>query len=164
MHKVYLLAGGNLNNTSLKYEQLSFLLQRKTGKIIAQSQYYESPPWGFASSHSFVNKAICMETNLNPVSLMKEIQHIEYLLGRRKNKTNHYEDRTMDIDIIFYDNLLMETKDLQIPHPKMHLRNFVLTPMNEICPLFVHPSLKKNITTLKKECPDQAPTTPIAMR
>ncbi|MDR1181957.1 MAG: 2-amino-4-hydroxy-6-hydroxymethyldihydropteridine diphosphokinase [Bacteroidales bacterium] len=163
MHKVYLLAGGNLNNTLLKYEQLSFLLQSKTGKIIAQSQYYESPPWGFSSLYPFINKAICMETTLNPVSLMKETQLIEHLLGRKEKKTTNYEDRTMDIDIIFYDNLLINTKDLQIPHPKMHLRNFVLTPMNELCPFFVHPSLKKNITTLKQECPDQAMTNPVTL-
>ncbi|MDR1459555.1 MAG: 2-amino-4-hydroxy-6-hydroxymethyldihydropteridine diphosphokinase [Bacteroidales bacterium] len=163
MHKVYLLAGGNLNNTYLKYEQLSYLLQKKTGKIIVQSQYYESPPWGFSSSYSFVNRAICIETDLDPVMLMKETQQIEYLLGRKKNKINQYEDRTMDIDIIFYDNLLLKTKELQIPHPRMHLRNFVLTPMCEICPFFVHPALKKDIVSLKQECSDQSLAFPVVL-
>ncbi|MDR2407791.1 MAG: 2-amino-4-hydroxy-6-hydroxymethyldihydropteridine diphosphokinase [Bacteroidales bacterium] len=156
MHKVYFLVGGNLNNTRHKYEQLSTLLQKKIGKIIASSQFYKSPPWGFNSPSSFINQAVCMETSLTPIRLMKETQHIERLLGRKKNKTIQYEDRSMDIDIIFYDNISWNTADLHIPHPRMHLRNFVLTPLFEICPFFVHPVMNKDITTLKKECTDDA--------
>jgi 2-amino-4-hydroxy-6-hydroxymethyldihydropteridine diphosphokinase len=163
MHTVYLLVGGNLNNNRLKYEQLSILLQKGVGKITVLSRFYASPPWGFASSNSFVNRAVCVETRLSPTLLMKETQHIESLFGRKKNKTTKYEDRSMDIDIIFYDDISIDTKELQIPHPKLHLRNFVLTPLVEICPYFVHPVLKKDVATLKKECPDNAVVSPITL-
>jgi 2-amino-4-hydroxy-6-hydroxymethyldihydropteridine diphosphokinase len=156
MHKVYLLVGGNLDNTPLKYEQLAFLIQREIGEITVSSQFYKSPPWGFDSSYCFINRAICVETSLSPVALIKATQHIETLFGRKQNKTTQYEDRSMDIDIIFYDNIAIERKKLQIPHPRMHLRNFVLTPLLEICPFFEHPVLKKDIMTLKKECPDNS--------
>jgi 2-amino-4-hydroxy-6-hydroxymethyldihydropteridine diphosphokinase len=163
MHKVYLLVGGNLDNTRPKYERLSTLLQKKVGKVTVSSQFYKSPPWGFNSPNPFINRAICVETNLTPAILLKETQHIEHLLGRKKNKTVQYEDRSMDIDIIFYDNISMDTEDLRIPHPRMHLRNFVLTPLFEICPFFVHPVMKKNITTLKKECTDNAVVSPVTL-
>jgi 2-amino-4-hydroxy-6-hydroxymethyldihydropteridine diphosphokinase len=157
------LVGGNLDNTCLKYEQLSTLLEKETGKIIAQSRFYKSPPWGFNSSHSFINRTICIETTLTPVLLMEKTQHIERFFGRKKNKTIQYEDRSMDIDIIFYDDISMDTKELQIPHPRMHLRNFVLTPLFELCPFFVHPVLKKDIATLKEECIDVATVTPVVL-
>ncbi|MDR0602759.1 MAG: 2-amino-4-hydroxy-6-hydroxymethyldihydropteridine diphosphokinase [Bacteroidales bacterium] len=163
MHKVYFLVGGNVNNTRLKYEQLSILFQKKIGKITASSQFYKSPPWGFNSPNPFINWAVCVETHLTPPRLMKETQHIERLLGRKKNKTVQYEDRSMDIDIIFYDNISWNTEDLHIPHPKMHLRNFVLTPLFEICPFFVHPVMKKDITVLKKECQDNSVVTAVAL-
>jgi 2-amino-4-hydroxy-6-hydroxymethyldihydropteridine diphosphokinase len=156
MHKVYLLVGGNLNNSRLKYEHLSTLLEKRIGKIIASSQFYESPSWGFNSLNSFINQAVCVETHLTPTLLMKETQYIERLFGRKKNKSIQYEDRSMDIDIIFYDNISWDTEDLHIPHPRMHLRNFVLTPLFEICPSFVHPVMNKDITTLQKECSDNA--------
>jgi 2-amino-4-hydroxy-6-hydroxymethyldihydropteridine diphosphokinase len=163
MHRVYLLVGGNLNNTCLKYEHLSTLLQKETGTIIAQSQFYQSPPWGFNSPNIFINKALCIETNLTPTLLIKSTQRIESFFGRKRNKTIQYEDRSMDIDIIFYDDISINTKELQIPHPRMHLRNFVLMPLFEICPFFVHPILKKDIATLKKECTDVAIVMPVEL-
>ncbi len=156
MHKVYLLVGGNLDNTCSKYEQLFSLLAKHIGTIAAKSQFYKSPPWGYISSNPFVNMAIGIDTHLDPATLIKETQKIESFFGRKKKKKNQYEDRAMDIDIIFYDTISIDMEDLQIPHPRMHLRNFVLTPLNEICPSFIHPILKKNVAALQKECIDNA--------
>jgi len=155
MHSVYLLVGGNLDNTHAKYERLFVLLEKHIGKIIDKSQFYESSSWGYESAHLFINMAICIETELSPKALIKETQRIESLFGRAKTTSNQYKDRIMDIDIIFYDDIILDTEDLQIPHPRMHLRNFVLYPLAEICPELVHPVFKKDVGRLKAECGDE---------
>ena len=163
MHKVYLLVGGNLDNNLAKYERLFDLLTRYVGKIISKSQFYESSSWGYESSHLFINMALCMETELNPETLIKETQNIESIFGRKNKTQNQYEDRIMDIDIIFYDNIILDIEGLQIPHPRMHLRNFVLYPLNEICSSLRHPIFKKDIATLKHECTDKAIVTSVKL-
>ena len=157
MHKTYLMAGGNLNNTAEKYERLFSLLRGRVGEILLQSSYYQSKADGFESEHDFINIALCLQTELSPFELLKETQSIEKELGRTQKTTTSYQDRTMDIDIIFYDDLVINTKELQIPHPRMHLRDFVLTPLREICPNFVHPILEKEIAILIKNVPLQKP-------
>ena len=149
MHKIYLITGGNLNNTVEKYEQLFSLLRDRVGEIVLQSSYYQSKADGFESEHDFVNIALYMQTKLSPLELLKETQSIEKELGRTQKTTASYQDRTMDIDIIFYDDLVINTKELQIPHPRMHLRDFVLTPLSEICPNFMHPIFGKKVKFLQ---------------
>jgi 2-amino-4-hydroxy-6-hydroxymethyldihydropteridine diphosphokinase len=151
MHQIYLLVGGNLNNTSEKFEQLFLLLQGRVGVIVQKSSYYQSKACGFESKHDFINIALCLQTELSPFELLKVTQFIESELGRTKKTTTNYQDRTMDIDIIFYDNEIIKTPDLEIPHPRMHLRNFVLTSLNEITPNFIHPILKKRVGELLVE-------------
>ena len=154
MHQVFLSIGGNLNNTEEKFERLFSLLQERVGKITLESSYYQSDAWGFESEYPFINIALEIQTELSPFELLQETQSIEKELGREEKTTTSYQDRTMDIDIIFYDNEIIKTSNLEIPHPKMHLRDFVLTPLNEICPNFIHPILKKNIAELKKTTND----------
>ena len=151
MHQVFLSAGGNLNNTEEKFERLFSLLREKVGEIKRQSSYYQSEAWGFESEYPFVNIALEIQTELSPFELLQETQSIEKELGRTTKTSTSYQDRTMDIDIIFYDNEIIKTKTLEIPHPRMHLRDFVLIPLNEICPNFVHPVLKKDIARLLSE-------------
>ncbi|MCL2131698.1 MAG: 2-amino-4-hydroxy-6-hydroxymethyldihydropteridine diphosphokinase [Lentimicrobiaceae bacterium] len=151
MHKIYLLAGGNLNNTAEKYEQLLSLLRGRVGEMLLQSSYYQSKADGFESEHDFINIALCLQTELSPFELLKETQSIEKELGRTQKTTTSYQDRTMDIDIIFYDDLVINTKELQIPHPRMHLRDFVLTPLSEIAPNFIHPVFGEDIAKLKEK-------------
>jgi 2-amino-4-hydroxy-6-hydroxymethyldihydropteridine diphosphokinase len=139
MHQIYLLAGGNLNNTAEKFERLFALLRERIGEITCQSSYYQSEPHGFESEHLFVNIALCLQTTLSPFELLQATQSIEKELGRTEKTITDYQDRTMDIDIIFYDNEIIQTDILQIPHPRMHEREFVLTPLNEIAEDFVHP-------------------------
>jgi 2-amino-4-hydroxy-6-hydroxymethyldihydropteridine diphosphokinase len=148
MHEIYLSAGGNLDNTAEKFERLFSLLQSRVGEIVRKSSYYQSEAWGFESENLFINIALCLQTELSPFELLQETQSIEKELGRTEKTTTSYQDRMMDIDIIFYDNLVMKTDTLEIPHPKMHLREFVLVPLNEICPKFVHPVLQESVEQL----------------
>ena len=150
MHQVFLSVGGNLNNTEEKFERLFSLLQERVGEIKRQSSYYQSEAWGFESEYPFVNIALEIQTELSPFELLQETQSIEKELGRTTKTTTFYQDRTMDIDIVFYDNEIIKTEILEIPHPRMHERDFVLTPLKEICPKLVHPVLKKDISALKK--------------
>lgn len=156
MAVAYLLVGGNLDNTVEKFDRLKNMLQNQIGEILCSSKLYQSAPWGFKSSHSFVNQAIAIQTELNPEELLDKTQEIERSFGRKRNSSNQYEDRSMDIDIVFYDNKIINKKNLQIPHPRMHLRNFVLTPLKEIIPTYIHPVLKKTITELFLECEDES--------
>ena len=149
MPQTYLLVGGNLNNTLEKFEQLFSLLQGRVGGIVQKSSYYQSDAWGFESEHSFINIALCLQTELSPFELLKETQSIEKELGRTEKTTTNYQDRTMDIDIIFYDSEIIKTPNLEIPHPKMHLRDFVLTPLCEIASDFIHPILEKSVCALR---------------
>ena len=149
MHKIFLSAGGNLNNTPEKFERLFVLLRERVGEVVSQSSYYQSEAWGFESEHLFVNIAVGLQTELSPFELLEATQSIEKELGRTQKTTTAYQDRTMDIDIIFYDDAVIKTENLEIPHPKMHERDFVLTPLNEICPEFVHPIFLKKVSQLK---------------
>ncbi len=151
----YLLVGGNLDNTVEKFDRLKDMLQNQIGEILCFSKLYHSAPWGFESSHPFINQAIAVQTALAPKELLAEIQEIEKLFGRKRNNSNQYEDRIMDIDIIFYDNEVINKEDLRIPHPQMHRRNFVLCPLKEIAPIYIHPVLKRTVTELFLECEDE---------
>lgn len=155
MAVAYLLVGGNLNNTVEKFDRLKDMLQNQIGKILCSSKLYQSAPWKFKSLHSFVNQAIAIQTELNPEELLDKTQDIEESFGRKRNNSGQYEDRSMDIDIIFYDNEIINKENLYIPHPRMHLRNFVLKPLKEIAPTYLHPALKKTITELFLECEDK---------
>jgi 2-amino-4-hydroxy-6-hydroxymethyldihydropteridine diphosphokinase len=148
MPQTYLLAGGNLNNTPEKFERLIDLLRERVGEILLQSPYYQSEAQGFDSEHLFTNIALCLQTELSPFELLHETQAIEKELGRTTKTTTSYQDRTMDIDIIFYDNEIIKTPNLEIPHPRMQERDFVLTPLNAIASNFIHPILGKSIREL----------------
>jgi 2-amino-4-hydroxy-6-hydroxymethyldihydropteridine diphosphokinase len=152
----YLLVGGNLDNTVGKFDQLKDMLQNQIGEVLRSSKLYQSAPWGFESSHSFINQAIAVQTVLTPEELLGKTQDIEKSFGRKKNNSGNYEDRSMDIDIIFYDNDIINKENLHIPHPKMHLRNFVLVPLQEIASTYIHPILKKTVTELFLECEDES--------
>lgn len=154
-NKVYLLAGGNLNKTAATYKKLFLLLESSIGRIIEKSNFYESEAWGFASTNNFINIALLVHTYLSPEEVLIQLLSIEKQLGRI-SKTNNkaYSDRSMDLDIIFFNDNILETESLTIPHPHMHERMFVLMPLSEIAPDFVHPIFGKTIQELKNECKD----------
>jgi 2-amino-4-hydroxy-6-hydroxymethyldihydropteridine diphosphokinase len=155
-NQVYLLLGGNQGDVKKIFSQTLELIQSSVGKVKTLSPVYRSEPWGFEASESFLNQAILLETALDPEDLLKEILDIEMKMGRVRNHQNDkYTSRPIDIDILFYNDSIINSQDLIVPHPRLHLRNFTLIPLNDISPDFYHPVLKKTISDLLKICNDK---------
>jgi len=160
INTVYILLGSNLGNKEQNLKKTIDLINNNIGEIINFSNIYYSKPWGFNSNNEFVNQAIKINTQLSPVDLLKHTQFIEKEIGREnKPNKNIYTDRIIDIDILFYNDIIHETSDLIIPHPLLHKRLFTLKPLNEIAGNFIHPIFKKSISKLldnlkatKKDC------------
>lgn len=140
--------GGNVGNVSETFDIALEKIQESIGQIITKSSLYKTEPWGYKNQDFFLNKVICIETNLNPNEVLKKILEIEKMMGRNRDKDNQYAPRTIDIDILFYGKKIINTGNLSIPHPRLHLRNFVLTPLMEIAPDLIHPSFNKKIKDL----------------
>jgi len=149
MATIFLSLGANIGEREENILRAIELLKTRVGRCVNVSDFYISDACGFESENKFVNIAAEFETSLQPVELLKITQQIERTLGR-KNKTRNgkYSDRIIDIDILFYDNQIIDLQQLTIPHPLLHKRNFVLEPLAEIAPEFKHPVLKKNIKEL----------------
>ena len=141
IHQVYLGLGSNLGDREEHIRKAIALIGESIGLVIRQSSLIESEPWGFESANRFLNGVILVETSLTPRQLLKATQKIERQLGRKKKSTDSclltpvsYSDRSIDIDILLYDDLTVDEPDLKIPHPLMEQRDFVMTPLNEIKP------------------------------
>ena len=133
MHTVYLSLGSNLGNKEQNLTSAISEIARRIGDITAQSAFLETEPWGFDSDNSFLNAAVCVETQLSPYELLHTTQQIERDLGRmQKSEQGLYHDRIIDIDILLYDDLHIQTPEFTIPHPLMQQRDFVLIPLKEI--------------------------------
>lgn len=151
-HLVYLSLGTNLGNKEENLRTAMTLIEEQVGTITSQSALYASAPWGFDSENTFLNNAISVETSLTPEKLLSTTQRIEHTLGRtHKSVDGQYSDRLIDIDILLYDDVVMHTPSLTLPHPLMHRRLFVLEPLSEIAPTMIHPLLQKEIATLCNE-------------
>ena len=146
---VYFSLGTNLGDKEQNLRLAVGHIEERVGKVISLSAFYATEPWGFSSDHSFLNAACCMETTLSPFQVLEETQTIEHLLGRTKKSVDgQYADRLIDIDLLLFDDLVIDTPTLTIPHPLMHLRDFVLKPMTEIAPDAIHPVLGQKIRNL----------------
>lgn len=152
MATVYLGLGTNLGNKEANLRTAIYKLQERIGKQVSLSSFYETAPWGFESDHSFLNAAIGLETSLSPIEILYITQEIEKELGRTKKSVNgSYSDRLIDIDILLYDTLVLQTPELTIPHPLMTERDFVMKPLIEIAGNVIHPILKKRIMTIQSK-------------
>ncbi|MCH5176251.1 MAG: 2-amino-4-hydroxy-6-hydroxymethyldihydropteridine diphosphokinase [Prevotellaceae bacterium] len=133
MHTVYLSLGSNLGDKEQNLASAVSEIARRIGDITAQSAFIETEPWGYDSKNTFLNAAVRVETELSPIDLLHATQQIERDLGRtHKSRHGQYHDRIIDIDILLYDDLHIQTPELTIPHPLMQQRNFVLIPLKEI--------------------------------
>lgn len=147
MHRIFLGLGSNIGDrTNYISDAVSEIKINKAIKFVKSSSLYETEPWGVEKQNLFLNIVIEIYTSLTPGELLKFIKETETKLGRTARKK--WTEREIDIDILFYDDLIIKKKGLSIPHPEIYNRNFVLIPMNEIAPDFVHPVLKKNINYL----------------
>lgn len=150
---VYLLLGSNLGEKFKMIEKALNLIKLEIGDIEKRSSIYESEPWGFSAEEMFLNQVVIVKTELSPVDVLKKTQEIEKKLGRKKIEKN-YESRLIDIDMLFYNDEIIETIDIIVPHKQLHKRMFTLLPLYELNKNFVHPKIGKNISKLKKECKD----------
>lgn len=154
-NEVYLLTGGNSGDRFKLLEQAKSDISEKIGKIKNESSIYETAPWGFKAEQNFLNQVVEVSTKLTPQKVLEFCLEIENELGRER-KSGHYESRTMDIDILFYNDEIINEPGLIIPHPKLHLRRFTLVPLTETEPDFVHPVLKKTLAVLLENCNDNS--------
>jgi 2-amino-4-hydroxy-6-hydroxymethyldihydropteridine diphosphokinase len=144
-HIVYLALGSNLGNRLVNLKEAVASLPPQM-EVKARSAVYETPPWGFEDQDKFLNQVVRVETYLKPEPLLKHLKRLEVALGRKETFQNG--PRLIDIDILFYDDLVMYSPALTIPHPFMHERGFVLVPMMDIAGDFTHPVRKKTIREL----------------
>ena len=150
MSTVYLSLGSNLGNREEIIKSSINLINEQIGEVTKVSDIYETEPWGFTSANKFINVAIEITTQLSPNEVSDIVHQIEFDLGRRRNpNANGYEDRVIDIDILLFDNIISDDKHLTLPHPKMHLREFVILPLCEIAPNLIHPVLGITIKDIK---------------
>lgn len=163
MNQVALLIGGNQGDRRALIEQATELIRQRIGSVVTVSRVHETEPWGEfevksdeVRVKSFLNQALVVETALTAHEVLKKALSIEADLGRvRKEGSRVYSSRPMDIDLIFYNDEVIETPELTIPHPRMHLRKFVLAPLTEVMPDYRHPllgkSVKELLTQIEKE-------------
>lgn len=155
MKIVFLGIGTNLGDREGNISKAVEKIKENIGQVSASSSVYETEPWGFRADKDFLNLVLKVETKLTPSGLLKNIHMIESLLGRVRGEIQ-YESRAIDIDILLYEDMVIDEEILKTPHPLMYKRKFVLVPLCEIAPELVHPVLKRSIRCLLEECADKS--------
>jgi len=152
MNKVYLLTGGNTGNRTQNLARAKELIGKLVGSVQRASALYETAAWGNTDQANFLNQVLVVHTVLEAPALMQEVLQIEKKMGRARTVKN--APRNIDIDILFYNKEIYQQPELVIPHPQIQHRRFVLTPLNELSPGFVHPQLQKTVHQLLLACND----------
>jgi 2-amino-4-hydroxy-6-hydroxymethyldihydropteridine diphosphokinase len=144
-HAIYLALGTNLGNRLVNLRTAVAALTPAV-TVLAESPVYETPPWGVIDQPDFLNMVLNGKTHLAPPALLAHLKHLETQLGRAPSI--RYGPRLIDVDILFYDDLVLNTSELTIPHPRLHERAFVLVPLADLAPDFVHPAFGKPVREL----------------
>ena len=155
MNKVVLLLGGNQGDRFELLRKAEKLLNNNIGFIVSKSSIYESEPWGFNDENYFLNQIVVVQTEKAALEILSIIHSIENFCGRVRNG-NQWEPRTMDIDILFFNDEIIKTKELTIPHVQIPNRLFTIIPLAEIDSGFVHPELQVNMNELLRKCKDKS--------
>ena len=152
MNTIYIQLGSNIGERESFITKSMHKVEDDIGKIITASSIFETTAWGNENRNNFLNSVIKIKTPFDAFTILQKSQEIENNLGRERS--DKWGERTIDIDILFYNNKIINTKELTVPHPLIQKRKFVLVPLSEIAPNYMHPILKKNISTLLSECKD----------
>jgi 2-amino-4-hydroxy-6-hydroxymethyldihydropteridine diphosphokinase len=155
MNTAILLIGGNLGNRTALLQQAVQLIEQQAGKVVKLSGLYETAPWGNVQQPDYLNQALQISTPLDPLPLLHTLLNIEREIGRIRQQK--WGARVIDIDIIFYNDAVIALPELKIPHPRMQNRQFVLVPLNEILPDWVHPVFQQTVHALLAACDDELP-------
>jgi len=153
LRHVFFCIGGNLGDRKANLEETLDFLNFNIGDVIISSDIYETEPWEMSDVPTFYNQVVVVETKMTNEQLISEIKEIEMYYGRVRNGLN-YQSREMDVDVIFIDDEIIDSKELQVPHPKMTHRRFVLEPLAQIAAEKLHPVSKKTVKQLLDECSD----------
>ena len=159
MEKAFLGIGTNIGDRENNLKKALSDISLHAGKILRSSSVYETDPWGFDSEDKFLNMVIEIETKLKPSGLIGSLLMIEAFQGRLREGKG-FSSRIIDIDILLFSDEIINEGDLVIPHPRMHLRRFILVPLSEIAPDYIHPLLNKTIRELLNECQDRGKVKP----
>jgi 2-amino-4-hydroxy-6-hydroxymethyldihydropteridine diphosphokinase len=154
MNVAYLCLGGNIGNRKLILTNAIVKIKETIGSVISASHIYETEAWGVINQQAYLNMCIEVCTPLKSDKLIKALLEIELMLGRERNTHEQYSARTIDIDILFYNNERITSEELIVPHPRLHLRKFVLIPLHDIAPHYKHPIFKKSTAQLLIDCND----------
>lgn len=152
---VYIGLGSNIGNRFALLQEAVDCIDSRIGTILSVSKVYETPAWGF-ESEAFLNACIKIETKYTAFEVLEALLSIENKLGRDRNPREGYQARPIDLDILLFKNDVISQKNLQLPHPRMELRQFVLTPLADIAASIVHPQLQKSIEELQQVCEDDS--------
>lgn len=153
MNKVFLLLGSNLGDRSYNLKRCMVLLNQYTGTIVDKSSIYETEPWGTEIPLTYLNMVVILKNELSPQKTLDSILQVEKKLGRERGSEKNLP-RTVDVDILLYNNEVIDSENLKIPHERMHLRKFVLVPLAEIAADYVHPVFNQTTCELLEKCPD----------
>ncbi len=152
MEKVVLHLGSNMGDRAHNLDRAISYIQQTIGTITRLSSVFITEAWGVVDQPDFLNQVVVLDTMLSPENLIQTVQKIETIIG--KEKEFHWGPRYIDIDVLFFGSQIINKKHLRVPHPEIQYRNFVLVPLNEIEPDFIHPVLNKSIDNLTKSCDD----------
>jgi 2-amino-4-hydroxy-6-hydroxymethyldihydropteridine diphosphokinase len=156
----YFSLGSNLGDRQHNLDRAREFIVQRIGQPVSVSAVYETVPWGYRSRYFFYNCCMCVRTSLEPLALLEEMLSIERKLGRYRTDEG-YRDRTIDIDILFYGDLIMQHPMLTVPHPAIEKRRFVLVPLHEIAPDLVHPGNGMTVGEMLDRCGDLSPVKPV---
>ena len=153
--RVVLSLGGNIGNIKQVFKDAINSLEKEIGGLDLLSSLYKTKAWGVENQPDFLNQVVVMNTNLHPKEVLKICLDVEKQKGRDRSEKKKWQERVIDIDVLFYENEIIKTKELVIPHPYIQERNFVLFPLAEIIPDFLHPLLGNTVLELKKKSTDK---------
>jgi len=145
--------GSNIEPRIEAIEKSILWVESLVGKIVRRSKVYESEPWGVLDQSHFLNQVVLVESDLNPIEILDYLKKIESLLGREEGQ--RWGPRKIDLDLLFLDRDIFHSSDLLLPHPSLHERNFVLLPLQEIFPEWIHPTYQMNVPELLRYCRDE---------